>query len=49
VTKTKGAGAGAVGVGGVFPINPQPVRKNSPINRIDVSLLFILISSFHDH
>jgi hypothetical protein len=45
VIKTKGAGAGAVGVGGVVPDRLQPVKRNNPISRIDVSLLFMMISS----
>jgi hypothetical protein len=45
VIKTNGAAAGTVGVGSVVVEKLQPVNRNSPTSRIDVSLLFIIVSS----
>jgi len=45
VIKTIGTVAGTVGVGSVVAEKLQPVNRNSPTSRVDVSLLFIIVSS----
>jgi len=45
VIKTIGTVAGTVGVGSVVAEKLQPVNRNSPTSRINVSLLFIIVSS----
>jgi len=45
VIKTIGTVAGTVGVGSVEKEKSQPVNRNSPTSRVDISLLFIIVSS----
>jgi hypothetical protein len=45
VIKTRGAAVGMLGVGNVVAEKLQPVNRNSPISRIAISLLFIIVSS----
>ena len=45
VIKANVAGASGVGVGNVETEKSHPVNRNSPISRIDISLLFITVSS----
>jgi hypothetical protein len=47
VIKTNGAGAGWVGVGGVDPVRLHPVKRNSPLIRTNINLLFIMVSSLY--
>jgi hypothetical protein len=41
--KADGAGAGRVGVGSVENEKLHPVKRKHPINKIDISLMFMVI------
>jgi hypothetical protein len=45
VIKTRGAAVGSIGVGSVVAEKLQPVNRNNPTSRVDVSLMFIIVSS----
>jgi len=48
VIKAKVAGAGGVGVGSVEIEKSHPVNRKSPISKVEISLLFITVSSSYD-
>ena len=45
VMKFRAVGASGVGVGSVETEKSHPVNRNNPISRVDISLLFITVSS----
>jgi len=45
VIKLRVAVAGKVGVGSVETEKLHPVNRNNPINRVNISLLFMIVSS----
>jgi len=45
VIKFRAVGASGVGVGSVETETLHPVNRNNPISRVDISLLFITVSS----